>query len=132
MIMPRKIATAAISLAGLFCVTAVTMPAATAATAVSAKPAVAARPAAVTPDTVRVNCGTRTDWFRVRLTSGAILCYADAGNEIIDGTVSWIDTGNNTGYAALDIGGVLQYFGLGSRYTTYNLGGFYVVAFHIN
>jgi plastocyanin len=134
MITPRKFAAATtISLAGLFGVAAVAAPGATAATTASAKPAVAtARPAAVTPDTVKVNCGTRTDWWRVHLTDGATLCYADAGNATVDGTVDWIDTGNNTGYAAVDIGGIFVYYSMPDRYTTYNLGGLYVVAFHIN
>jgi plastocyanin len=132
MITPRKIAAAAaISLAGLFGVAAVAAPAATAAT-VSAKSVAATRPAAVTPDTVKVKCGTRTDWWRVHLTDGTTLCYADAGNATVDGTVDWIDTGNNTGYAAVDIGGIFEYYSMPDRYTTYNLGGLYVVAFHIN
>jgi len=128
MITSRKIAASAIlSLAGLFGVAAVAAPAASAATAVAAKPAVAA-----SPDTVKVKCGTRTDWWRVHLTDGTTLCYADAGNATVDGTVSWIDTGNNTGYAAVYFGGIFEYYGMPDRYTTYDLGGNYVVAFHIN
>jgi len=80
----------------MFAVAAATM--GTATPAVNA--AVHQRPAELEPDTKRVTCGTRTDWFRVWAGSKSTeYCYADPGS-LNPGLFSprEVDTGNNAGH----------------------------------